>query len=216
MTLNGWAGFSRSYRAGPALRTGNFSVDSWMKVGMQDNKQPSVKSLGFVTVRHHAVHGFFGGYLIVNELARPLEFHCTLPVQPTRAQQILYGATLHEFVCGEQIARALVTKAKCVPEVLFADTLSVLTLRHMHSIPVGVIDMSQSPETPLARPTNHREQLHRFKLHGHNIAMLPEYSGDASVFESLFGARKLSLDLLEPFGRIEEALLEAHPATKAA
>ena len=187
-----------------------------MKVGMEAKKDNKTISLGFVTVRHHPVHGFFGGYLIVNSLARPLEFHCTLPVQPTRAQQILYGTTLTEFVCGEQIARALVTKAKCTPHVLFADTSAVLTLRHMHSIPLGLLDAGVQGDGPLQYPESQREQFHRFKAFGHSIAMLPEYAHDATAFESLFDTNKSPLDLLEPFGRIEEALLEAHPATKAA
>jgi len=187
-----------------------------MKVSMQENKPKITISVGFITVRHHPIHGFFGGYLIVNNLARPLEFHCTLPVQPTRAQQILYGATLNEFVCGEQIARALVTKAKCVPAVLFADTQAVLTLRHMHPLPVGVIEFREDRAAPLPRPLISREDFHRFKVFGHNVTTLSEYAEDATAFDALFDGSKPTLDLLEPFGRIEEALLEAHPATKAA
>ena len=183
---------------------------------MQETKSKATISIGFITVRHHPVHGFFGGYLIVNNLARPLEFHCTLPVQATRAQQILYGTTLNEFVCGEQIARALVTKAKCAPVVLFSDTQAVLTLRHMHSLPVGVIEVNEDKAAPLPRPTISREDFHRFKFFGHNVTMLQEYAEDASAFVALFDGSKPTLDLLEPFGRIEEALLEAHPATKAA
>ena len=191
-------------------------VDFLMKAGMEVNTQNKTISLGFVTVRHHPIHGFFGGYLIVNNLARPLEFHCTLPIQPTRAQQILYGTTLHEFVCGEQIARALVSKAKCTPKVLFADTPAVLTLRHMQSIPMGVIDLNAESAGQLKYPICNRENFHRFKAYGHSISMLPEYSIDSHAFETLFETNKSPLDLLEPFGRIEEALLEAHPAAKAA
>lgn len=183
---------------------------------MEANKQNKTISLGFVTVRHHPIHGFFGGYLIVNSLARPLEFHCTLPLQPTRAQQILYGATLNEFVCGEQIARALITKAKCTPVALFADTASVLTLRHVHNIPLSVIESDERSDLQLQYPTNVRDDFYRFKVYGHSMSMLHDYAHDAQAFESLFDSKKAPLDLLEPFGRIEEALLEAHPATKAA
>ena len=191
-------------------------VGSGEKVGMEANIKTKVASLGFLTVRHHPVLGFFGGYLIVNTLARPLEFHCTLPVQPTRAQQILYGATLTEFVCGEQIARALVTKAKCSPEVLFSDTLSVLTLRHMHSTPIAALDFRSNETHPLARPVCSRENYFRFNAYGCSISMLPEYADDKLVFESLLEKKQAPLDLFEPFGRIEEALLEAHPSAKAA
>ena len=47
--------------------------------------------LGFLTVLEHPQHGLFGGYLLLNLAGRPVEFHCTAPVKPNRAQQILYG-----------------------------------------------------------------------------------------------------------------------------
>lgn len=187
-----------------------------MKDGMEANKHHKMISLGFVTVRHHPIHGYFGGYLIVNSLARPLEFHCTLPVQPTRAQQILYGSTLGEFVCGEQIARALVTKAKGTPQVLFSDTLAVLTLRHMQPIPMAVIDFPSEGNGSLPRPSCQRDIYHRFKAFGKQLLVLPEFADDSDLIKVLFDSDKATLDLLEPFGRIEEALMEAHPATKAA
>jgi hypothetical protein len=45
---------------------------------------------------------------------------------------------------------------------------------------------------------------------------LPEFAEDAEAILGLFGSDKPPIDLLEPFGRIEEALMEAHPSTKAA
>lgn len=51
----------------------------------------STIALGFLTVVEHKQHGLFGGYLVLNQVGRPLEFHCTAPVKPNRAQEILYG-----------------------------------------------------------------------------------------------------------------------------
>ena len=65
----------------------------------------SVPAIGFLTAVEHAEYGFFGGYLIVNAAGRPLEFHCTAPVKATRAQEILYGPTLRDYLY-EQIAPA--------------------------------------------------------------------------------------------------------------
>jgi hypothetical protein len=187
-----------------------------MKDGMEANRHNKTITLGFVTVRHHPAHGYFGGYLIVNSLARPLEFHCTLPVQPTRAQQILYGGTLCEFVCGEQIARALVAKAKGTPQFILSDTSSVLTLRHMQSIPMAVVDFPWNDQGSLLRPESHRTDYHRFKAIGKQFCVLPEFVSDSDALRELFVSDKPPIDLYEPFGRIEEALMEAHPATKAA
>ena len=40
---------------------------------------------GFLTAVDTPTHGLFGGYLVVDSLGRPLEFHCTAPVKVTRA-----------------------------------------------------------------------------------------------------------------------------------
>ena len=60
-----------------------------------------VPAIGFLTVTEHAEHGLFGGYLILNVSGRPLEFHCTAPLKPSRAQEILYGPTLRPFLFGD-------------------------------------------------------------------------------------------------------------------
>src|SRR5688500_11494160 len=60
------------------------------------------QALGFLTVVEHDQFGLVGGYLILNSSGRPLEFHCTAPVKPSRAQQILYGPTLTPYLYGEQ------------------------------------------------------------------------------------------------------------------
>lgn len=75
-------------------------------------------AFGYLLVVEDELHGFTGGLLVVCDRGRPLEFHCTEPVQPSRAQQILFGPTLREFVCGEQIGGALVGKCKLPLSVL--------------------------------------------------------------------------------------------------
>ncbi|MEQ1824917.1 MAG: hypothetical protein ABL921_03195 [Pirellula sp.] len=182
---------------------------------MHESKQKNNNSLGFITVRRHPAIGFVGGYLIVNELARPLEFHCTLPVQPSRAQQILYGTTLNEFVCGEQIAKVLVHKAKCTPSFLLADSVSVLTLRHVCPIPLAALE-SPSSNSSLPFPDCTRTGLFRFQAAGQTWVTLAEFQEDSGFFQDTFGHSDSLHDVLEPFGRIEEALQEAHPASKAA
>lgn len=96
----------------------------------------SLPSIGFLTVTEHAEHGLFGGYLILNTAARPLEFHCTAPVRPNRAQEILYGPTLKPYLYGEQIAHTLFTKARHRPLWICTDVIHVLELRSLIDIPV--------------------------------------------------------------------------------
>lgn len=75
----------------------------------QGRKQPTY---GYLLVVEDPVFGQTGGLLIVCQQGRPLEFHCTEPVQTTRAQEILFGPTLRSYVRGEQIGGALLAKAK--------------------------------------------------------------------------------------------------------
>ena len=64
--------------------------------------------LGFLTVVENETLGLIGGYLLLNAAGRPLEFHCTAPVKPSRTQEILYGPTLRPYLLAEVIGQALV------------------------------------------------------------------------------------------------------------
>ena len=76
----------------------------------------SLSAMGFLTIVESSAQGIFGGYLLLNEAGRPLEFHCTAPVRPNRAQQILYGPTLKPYLFGEQIGQTLLSQTKITPE----------------------------------------------------------------------------------------------------
>src|SRR5436190_16532179 len=109
---------------------------------------PSPKSapcLGFLTVVENAELGLLGGYLLLNAAGRPLEFHCTAPVKPNRAQEILYGPTLRPFLYGEQIGQTLLTKSKLMPLVVCTDSENVLAARDFTHVPLVVVRESDEP-----------------------------------------------------------------------
>lgn len=189
----------------------------------------SQKSLGFVSVRHRIDQGYFGGYLLVNSVARPLEFHCTVPVQPTRAQSILFGPTLEEFLCGEQIARALLSRAKLQPQVVLVDSPAALCVRHWIDLPILCIwkphpHQDSSDDSPLQ--TEHGFQSPSFQRNPsqyadrstdrYRLTCLDSYRSDLESVDWMIQSHTIDLDLHEPFERIVEALAEAHPRTKAA
>lgn len=103
----------------------------------RDAKSPL--ALGFLTVTQHPQWGLIGGYLVLNALGRPLEFHCTAPVRPTRAQRILYGPTLEPYLYGEQIGQALVTKASTAAVAICTDHPAVLAVSEFVSMPVLLV-----------------------------------------------------------------------------
>ena len=98
-------------------------------------KKKEIETHGFLTIAGDTERGFVGGCLLLNGRGRPLEFHCTAPVRPNRAQVILFGPTLRPYVVGEQIATALIAKAKSQPNILWTDDPDVLTARDATGFP---------------------------------------------------------------------------------
>jgi hypothetical protein len=187
--------------------------------GMDVSHSPH-ESLGFLAVRQRDPHGFFGGYLLVNHRARPLEFHCTLPVQPTRAQQILYGATLVETICGELIARALLEKGAQRPRLVMTDCRGVLAARHWADLPMIHLESATPAMDSIDEFTipsvSHPESRYASRIvWGMTFSCISSYSRDLDALQEI-EAFQDQMDFTEPFSRIVEALAEAHPRSRAA
>lgn len=188
---------------------------------MKTSDPKSKPALGFLTVIEDPQQGLFGGYLVLNMAGRPLEFHCTAPIQPNRAQQILYGPTLQPYLFGEQIAQTLFTKAKTQPLVLLADREPVLAVREYIAVPVVLVLPSEGTsaahvDSDLPGKLWRVDAAHAgglplaaFRL-GRNCLALPErLSADRQLVTERLGDLPESFDLAEPFGRIREAIEEA-------
>ena len=162
-------------------------------------------NLGFLTIVHQP-SGYAGGYLATNLWGRPLEFRLSTAVQPNRVQQILYAATLAEYVCGEVIGKALVEKTGTPAQVVLTDTHDALGLRRCLEVPVvWVAPAGDVRAEDLAaggasvRPAGGG----RGPLCAH-----PDYPDDVPRLRELFD-RLSGLDVVEPFARIREAVAEA-------
>lgn len=154
--------------------------------------------------------------MILNTHARPLEFHCTLPVKPSRAQEILYGRTLPDFVCGEQIARALTSKAKLMPQIVLTDCSAVLALGRVSDVLVACLGVSSTSAAVASIPSTEPARLRTIKLGEHSATILRDDLHAEERLQQLWRSLDVSIDVCEPFQRIEEALSEAHPIIKAA
>ena len=118
---------------------------------MPTDEPKSQPALGFLTVLEHAQHGLMGGYLVLNPAGRPLEFHCTTPIKPNRAQEILYGPTLEPYLFGEQIGKALVAKSSVEPLLICTDLRPAMAVRGLVSAPVAlVLADERANESPAA------------------------------------------------------------------
>ncbi|HZZ73908.1 MAG TPA: hypothetical protein VFE24_16770 [Pirellulales bacterium] len=164
-----------------------------------------VSTVGFLSVIEHENFGLFGGLLLLNAAGRPVEFHCTAPLKPSRAQQIFYGPTLEPYLYGEQIGVSLLNKVQSAPPVVLTDVAGVLAVRDFVDLPVALVARGQ-----LA----HRGT--RFQFGEHELSVETTRFEDQALVLSLLRVLPESFDLLEPFGRIHDAIQEAQRVGRAA
>ena len=155
-------------------------------------------SFGFLTAVDSSAHGLFGGYLVVDAFGRPLEFHCTAPVKVSRAQQILYGPTLHGHLHGLQIGGALLAEGKTEAAVVLTDLESMLQVRPHTSLPVVFVQPAAAARNGLGFVVGD--------------TVVSPHAADAAIsaqLEERLAALAAAVDLREPFERIRAALDEA-------
>ena len=187
-------------------------------MGANDSK--SLQGLGFLTALEDEQQGWLGGLLILNAASRPLEFHCTAPVKPSRAQEILYGNTLGSYLCGDQIGAALTKKSGLQPLLYVTDVQHMLAVRPVVNVPVVFIEggaedaeHSHSSDACLRVDQPHASLLAphanfvRFELRKQWFCVDKSFPNDepsaCAVLEEL-----RTIDLHEPFLRVREALEE--------
>ena len=164
----------------------------------------SEATFGYLSTWDSPEHGCLGGYLVVSELGRPMEFHCTAPVRTNRAQQILFGPTLWPYVMGEHIGRALLREAKLRPCVFLIDHPATLCLRPQLWAPMVLLKpLGEGELKPMDPPANHREATK------YNCEFAAGYEDDCGPVTDLLATLAQHVDLAEPFDRIREAIREA-------
>ncbi len=177
-------------------------------------QEAQIPALGFLTVVDDPEHGLFGGYLVLNLIGRPLEFHCTTPLKANRAQQILYGPTLEPYLYGEQIAQTLIRKGAVKPRAVFTDQAAVLAARQHVDIPLvlaldhqGGAGSAESHARLRVDPP--QTALKRFNWGQQSLAVeVLQAADEQQVLDRLRDVGE-DFDFLEPFGRIREAIAEA-------
>jgi len=194
-------------------------------------KPNSVPSVGFLTVVDSGGGSFLGGYLVLNASGRPLEFQCTAPVKANRAQEILYGPTLHPYLWGEQIGGALISKSRTRPLFVCTDQSHTLAVRAAVDLPVIQVlpaaqrssgAPSQQNITATSSPESAEQpSAERLILGRYSCALSRSHLTDRATVERAWKTHLDDLHLREPFERIREAITEAQrpaagPASGAA
>lgn len=178
----------------------------------------SETALAFLTITESDDGSCYGGLLAVNLAGRPLEFHCTAPVRPNRAQQILYGGTLTAYIYGEQIGPALVGQLEITPQLILVDQAALLAMQPASPVPLVLVMRSEEKSPPqLAAATAGmvREQ-EGWKLGSYSLTVASSEQSEQARIECLARQLDETVDLDEPFGRIREAIDEAQRSARAA
>ena len=174
---------------------------------MAPDETKPLSAFGFLTVRDDPDHGQFGGYLILCPLGRPLEFHCSTPVLPSRAQQILYGPTLGPYLLGEVLGQTLVEKAQLSMLAILTDNLDMQSIALSGSEPVLYVSRPQNPSPPSEPDT--AQQAPEVHLGGYQLSGTEVCTWNPQRIGELLGDLASRVDLLEPFERIRLAIGEA-------
>jgi hypothetical protein len=164
----------------------------------QEATRPDGPTFGFLTVVDSPTHGVFGGYLVVDDLGRPVEFHCTTPVKVSRAQQILYGPTLHGHLHGRQIGATLLAEGAAQPEIVLTDVESMLQVRPHTSLPVALVRRAEAADGGPG-----------FTIGAARVRPHESDEPREAVFHDRLAGLGAAVDLCEPFERIRAAIDEA-------
>jgi hypothetical protein len=192
------------------------------------NETPNQETtFGYLSVINSADHGYFGGYLIIGPIGRPLEFHCTAPVRPSRAQQILYGPTLEPFLLGEQIAGTMLDAAKLKPRLILANCEATLYVRSRIGSPIVLLKAYIDPPLATANSSGQPAAANdasisfmskspsnsgpheSFTVETYEFLLPIGFESDRDEAIRLLTTLVGQIDLAEPFDRIEEAIREA-------
>ena len=166
-----------------------------------------VPLLGFLTVVADDDLGLVGGYLLLDAAARPVEFHCTAPLRPTRAQRILYGPTLSAYLHGEQIAPALVAKSEHAPLAVLTDVEAVLAARTRVDVPLALVASGVNDGAT---------RLATFEIGGQTLAVIAKNAGDRERIVERLAAIEELFDLTEPLNASGKRSRKHNATRKAA
>lgn len=199
---------------------------------MTNNSSSDVNSIGYLSTKVLDSQEYVGGLLIVDLHARPLEFHCTAPVRPKRAQAILYGATLKSHLLHQLIPASLLAKAGHRPEIVFVDQLEFIQRADEAEVPLVYLksssgagsakstDGSVAPQPGFGEETSDNPLvIDRFRFVDrpqYSFAFHVDRKVEQRDIENTLDAISHCVSVHEPFERLEIALRESNRASSNA
>jgi hypothetical protein len=178
--------------------------------GMDAETSKALAAFGFLTVLESREHGAFGGYLVLSPQGRPLEFRCSAPIMPSRAQEILYGPTLRSYLFTDVIGQSLLASSQLPVRLVLTDQWDMLPLAWLRKeivLHIAVIDDSSPTGASGAIVAPASGEL-AFPFAG-CVVTSAALQPDANSLRELLEPLAAHVFLTEPFDRIRAALVEA-------
>jgi hypothetical protein len=174
----------------------------------------SHNSVGYIAV--DGAEGFFrGASLVVDFRGIPMDFRYTDPIRPTRLERILYGSALEIYLREELILESLIGAVEVKPALWICREAELLA--PLKSATKGkVLFLTSSSRSPLEAAgslENAGESGVAYMVQADSVsaplrAAFPDNTREDEVRQAvglLVEAAK-TMELLEPFGRIQKAL----------
>jgi hypothetical protein len=182
---------------------------------MDADPSKPLPAFGFLTVLESPEHGLFGGYLVLSPQGRPLEFRCSTPIAPSRAQQILYGPTLRPYLLSEVIGQTLVAGADVPVRLILTNLKDVLPMGLLRSELVLHVEASRVGESDSAEAinTNTVAAPTEFDFAGCRVTPAELTHATSDELTAMLAPLAAHVSLCEPFDRIIAALNEAQMAS---
>jgi hypothetical protein len=180
-------------------------------------------SIGFLSAIEHD-SCLLAGLLVLNLVGRPIEFHCTSPVKPTRSHEVIYGPTLRSFLLADHIAPTLIANLKTLPELFCCDWVEFTETPNREEQFV-FLDSSENvvedvpahdsqqfrvdqPHAVLLGPR--WQKLFSFQCAGRQLWLNSKDPARQTTVKQQVTELVSQIDLLEPFERIHNAIRESH------
>jgi hypothetical protein len=154
--------------------------------------------LAFIDVAIFPDGSIRGGILTTDIETRPYEFRATSPIKPTQVQQILYGATIKDYVYGELICAPLVRATKEKLSVVITKEPYILTMRPLVSVPVILVKSENPQAGDGGSPVSLSFSAHK------------SFMNELSYAQTILAPIMQKHNLIEPFERLKLALNEVH------
>ncbi len=166
------------------------------------------KVVGYLQVKVEE-GSFIGGVLVVDEKGVPLDFFYTDPVKPDRLQFIIYGDSLANYLKVDVISRKLIDMPKDKPSIWFVEDDEIV--QGADRLGVGIA-LLRATNLPALEGVGTIKQDEEDRILVQAVELLPpmdvRFKG-TSVEEiaGLIVELSKTMDVLEPFSRLKEALL---------